>query len=293
MVPQSGDIQRILHAYPDLAIQRIGALGQGQYNDVLLINEELVFRFPRYPAALADMGREVSLLPRLRGCLPLAIPDPIYVALEGHDVSSAFIGYRLLPGEPMTQEALRAVTDEATRSQLAQQLTGFLRALHAVPPKRCTEPLRVVAGYPAWVEMFARFRQQLFPRMRPEARRAVAEGFERYLGDAGNAAIRPVLVHGDFGTGNILYDAERGTITGILDWTSAGLGDPAVDLAALICAVGYGEAFVHLGFPVYPELEAMLPRARFYTSTFALQEALFGLESGDEAAFERGIAGYR
>ena len=42
-----------------------------------------------------------------------------------------------------------------------------------------------------------------------------------------------------------------------------------------------------------PALEEMLPRARFYASTFALQEALFGVRRGDEEAFERGIVGYR
>ncbi len=37
----------------------------------------------------------------------------------------------------------------------------------------------------------------------------------------------------------------------------------------------------------------MLSRARFYVGTFALQEALNGLEDGDQEAFENGIAQYR
>lgn len=32
---------------------------------------------------------------------------------------------------------------------------------------------------------------------------------------------------------------------------------------------------------------------RFYRGTFALQEALYGIEHDDREAFERGIAGYR
>lgn len=36
----------------------------------------------------------------------------------------------------------------------------------------------------------------------------------------------------------------------------------------------------------------MLILARFYAGTFALQEALYGLEDGDEQAFENGIAVY-
>jgi hypothetical protein len=43
----------------------------------------------------------------------------------------------------------------------------------------------------------------------------------------------------------------------------------------------------------YPVTGAILSRARFYAGTFALQEALYGLEDGDQKAFERGIAQYR
>jgi aminoglycoside 2''-phosphotransferase len=39
-------------------------------------------------------------------------------------------------------------------------------------------------------------------------------------------------------------------------------------------------------------MEAMLPRARFYLSTFMLQEALYGIEHDDPDAVERGLAPY-
>jgi len=37
----------------------------------------------------------------------------------------------------------------------------------------------------------------------------------------------------------------------------------------------------------------MAERLAFYAGTFALQEALFGIENGDRQAFENGIAAYR
>jgi aminoglycoside phosphotransferase (APT) family kinase protein len=40
---------------------------------------------------------------------------------------------------------------------------------------------------------------------------------------------RPVLVHGDFRPGNVLYERDR--IVGLLDWEMAHVGDPAEDLA--------------------------------------------------------------
>ena len=58
-------------------------------------------------------------------------------------------------------------------------------------------------------------------------------------------------------------------------------------------ALAYGEPFVRRFARLYPEIEAMEDRCRFYRGTFALQEALAGLRDGDPEAFERGMAPYR
>jgi aminoglycoside 2''-phosphotransferase len=76
-------------------------------------------------------------------------------------------------------------------------------------------------------------------------------------------------------------------MTGVIDFGSATLGDPANDVAALLT---YGEPFVRQGLASYPAMEAMLPRARFYLRTFPLQDALYGVEHNDADAFADGIA---
>ena len=129
--------------------------------------------------------------------------------------------------------------------------------------------------------------------MRRDARARIARSFEEFLDDARNFEYEPALRHGDFGGSNILFDPASWSLTGVIDWSSAGLGDPAVDVAGLISSNSYGEPFLRLCYEVYPEIESMLDRARFYASTFALQEALHGVEAGDEAALTRGLATYR
>ncbi len=69
----------------------------------------------------------------------------------------------------------------------------------------------------------ADIREKLFPLMRPDAREQVTAHFERALDDPATFAYTPALVHGDFGAGNILYDARARSISGIIDWSSAGL----------------------------------------------------------------------
>ena len=40
-----------------------------------------------------------------------------------------------------------------------------------------------------------------------------------------------VIVHGDFGPQNMLFDLQRDAVTGVLDWESAHIGSPIEDLA--------------------------------------------------------------
>jgi aminoglycoside 2''-phosphotransferase len=91
---------------------------------------------------------------------------------------------------------------------------------------------------------------------------------------------------------NLCYDPARQSINGVLDFGGVGLGDPAVDFAGIISPVCYGESFLRRCFAVYPEIEAMMDRARFYVGTFALEEALFGFEHDDQEAFEAGMEDY-
>lgn len=129
--------------------------------------------------------------------------------------------------------------------------------------------------------------------MRPDAREWVVRHFEDFLADERNCNYTPALIHGDFGPSNILYDARTENISGIIDFSSAGWGDPAVDFAAISCATSYGEEFLQRFATVYHGIDAVLTRASFYAGTFALQEALYGIEDDDPESFDSGIAEYR
>ena len=287
-------VERIRAVYPELPVERVSVNCEGQYNVVLVVDDALVFRFPRFNEGVRRLAMETAILRGIRRYVTLPVPDPIYTSFDIERVGEVFAGYRLLPGEPLRHETVRAIEDEGTLQRLAAQLGTFLRELHAVPvAEAIAYPLPALdAGgwYARWRDLDARIRERVYPHLGTAARRRVADHFEPVLADPGALAFRPVLVHGDFGAGNILFDARQGRITGIVDFGSSAPGDPAVDVAALSI---YDEPFLRRALAAYPEMAAMLGRARFYRGTFALQEALYGAEHGDPAALERGIAGYR
>jgi aminoglycoside 2''-phosphotransferase len=276
-------------AYPELVLASVRPIvGAGQFNDVLVVNEELIFRFPRSPHVAATLAAETGLLARLQGRLPLPIPDPIYQARDPQTGALRFMGYRMLPGAPLWRDAMSAIRDERALDHLAVQLAEFLRALHTLPALDLDAPIMDSAD--SWAEMHAQFQGRLYAFMRPDARDDMDRLFGALLADLRRSPIQPALRHGDFGTGNILYDPQAPAITGIIDFGFTGLGDPAVDLAAL--AASYGERFVARGCAVYPAMEQMLPRARLYQGTYALQQALYALRDGNQEDFDDGIAGY-
>ncbi len=283
-------LQSIRETYPDLRIESVHALQrEGQFNDILVVNGEIIFRFPKYPAGTRSLAGEVIILRRLRDHVTLPIPDPIYTSQEEQTVGKVFMGYRMIPGEPLWRETLDAIDEDETLQRLAAQRAGFLAGLHALPAESVGADLPIYDEPDEWAKMYAGIRRHLFPLMRSDARDRVSRHFETFLSEPRVHTFKPALRHGDFGPSNILYDPGDRVIGGIIDFSSAGLGDPAADIAAVSC---YGTSFFKRLCGAYPQAESVLERARFYRGTFALQEALHGFLNDDREAFESGMADY-
>lgn len=293
MDKQDAFLQVIHEAYPDLVIKAARLNQHGQFNDILIVNDEMIFRFPKTEREAEKLALETVLLQNVQTRVTLPIPNAVYWSKETAVIGQVFMEYRLLPGEPLWPATLRALKDETQIQHLAEQLATFLRQLHTTPTDALTVELPAFRGCAEWQELYDRFKAKLFPFMRPDARAWTTRHFEAFLQDARNCTYEPALIHGDFGPSNILYDAQTKSISGVIDFSSMQWGDPAVDFAALIGPISYSEQFLARFSTIYPDIDAVLSRSRFYAGTFALQEALYGLEDGDQQAFERGIADYR
>lgn len=276
---------------PGLILDSVDVFGSGQNSDILLVNSQFIFRFPKYAAGIEQLEREAAFLNRIASRVPIEVPRPIYSNFASQETGRAFIGYKKLSGEPLEAEVLEAGIDERGRRQLAGQLGGFLKDLHGIEAVEVNEGRSGVNPYSEWSELYDRIQTKLYPYMKPESRQWTDRHFTGFLGEKKNFEIRLAAIHGDFGTSNLLYDSEKRRISAIIDFGSAGVGDPAVDCAALLAS--YGAQFLRYAADEYPEIDGMMDRIAFYRGTFALQEALFGLEHEDFEAFRNGLAEYR
>lgn len=282
-------LELIRARHPELLTGRAQLLSAaGQFNTVLCLDGRWVFRFPKSPHSAAELARELELLPRLRGRLPLPIPEPVFAA-ENEDGLVQFMGYAMIPGQPLLRARYRQLSADARIIDgIARELAGFLKALHAINPAAIDIESDAEDSLLFWRRVWNDVREQLFPHMRLDAREQVRQHFESGLNDDDLWRIEPCLIHGDFGAGNILLDGSR--VSGVIDFAFCGQGDPAQDLGALLSS--YGEAFIGRFLEHYPALTSCLPRARFYLGNYALLQALYGLRDGDKAEFEDGIADY-
>lgn len=284
------EVAQIHNAYPELHIHSVRLLtNSGQFSKVMIINDSLVFRFPRSTYVAQTMIREVSILRAIKKHVTLPIPDPIYVHTDPQSNTVLFMGYAMLVGEPMTADILVHQT-EAVIQTFAKQLADFLREIHGIPPNSLKIDLPIEGTRDEWMRLYDAFRDKLYSFMRPDAQAQVSASFETVLNDLSLWHFTPRLCHGDFGTQNILYDPRTMQVTGIIDFGSCGLGDPAQDVGAVL---SLGDNLLPYFLANYPEMHTTLSRVKFIRSTYALQQALYALRDGNQDDFEDGLRNYR
>lgn len=225
--------QRLLQTqFPDLNSERLALLGVGWDNTAYLVEERLVFRFPRRQIAAGLLAQEVRILPLLASHLPLPIPISLYQGAPQDAYPYPFAGYALIPGST----ACRIAWSDAERAQNATPLAQFLSALHRLP---------VLDAVRAWAPGdhigktdLAKRGPQLQERLLAIVPELEAIGMDlpalqelvARLAQTAPSSQPTCWVHGDLYARHLLVDAKR-TLCGVIDWGDVHLGDPALDLS--------------------------------------------------------------
>ncbi|MFJ7886620.1 phosphotransferase family protein [Lysinibacillus xylanilyticus] len=286
-------IESIQSCYSDLSIEDFYLNEIGQNNDVLIVNKSLVFRFPKYKNGIIQLRRETEILKYIKGIVSTPIPNPIYQSFEAVEPGKVFTGYKLIDGVPLWKESLIGVKSVELVKRLAKQLVSFLVELHSISGEKASRDLKLKVRNPSeeMYNLYDKIQNTLFPFIRKDAQKEISQSFESFLKGKAFSNLDITLIHGDFGASNILWNPETSMISGIIDFGGSGLGDPAYDFAGILSS--YGEVFFEMCINLYPNGNEISERVKFYKSTFALQEALHGIENDDREAFECGIKDYR
>lgn len=181
-----------------------------------------VLRIPRRRELAAGARTESLLLDLVRDRIDPAVPD---WRVRADDL----IAYQLVPGHPaLTLEEGEPVWHVELDSQRFARAYGTLVGqLHAVPVDAV-----VAAGLPnPTVEEVRAARREEYDRVADAftVAPALREQWEAWLDSATGWPDHTAFTHGELYHAHILINDDE-AITGVLDWTTAGFGDPARDL---------------------------------------------------------------
>jgi aminoglycoside 2''-phosphotransferase len=242
-----------------LAVHSAHFLGEGWNSRAYLVNNELVFRFPKHLEQWGEQRREVSFLAFAANCLPLAVPRYLRLAPASTAAAYGYAVYRYLPGRALDVNALT----QEKRAAAAVAIATFLRALHSLQPSPEVAALlpreddRMLAN-----EYFARSQQEIAPKLRASERRALAKQFELYLNTPENFLFEPVVLHADLSADHLLTEKEA--VVAVIDFGDVSWGDPDYDFMYLL--MDFGQAFVEEVAHRYghPERERLRTKLRYF-----------------------------
>ncbi|ROR74433.1 macrolide 2'-phosphotransferase [Bogoriella caseilytica] len=255
------------------------------YRVVMASNEAgqvWVLRIPRREDVARGMAAEVAIL---------ELVSPV-LGLDGIEVPDwrirrpELIAYPALPGAPglTLSEAGEPIWHmDPASPDYAARLGRLLGRLHSV-----TAAEAATAGVEirspdevrqAWRDDVARVSAEF--TVAP----ALAGAWQTWLEDDACWPDHTVMTHGEIYPAHILF-RDGGAITGVLDWTTARVDDPARDFAAQYGAAGEEmlqaalDAYSVAGGRIYPGLAA---QARHLWDASPLGYALYALTTGAEA----------
>ena len=276
------DLQRRLkelqQLWPDLEWVEAKLLNYD--HDVVLLDEDYVFRFACEDPEHEPLEREVKLLKKLHQT-GITVPDYTHV-----DRKYRVAGYRPLPGQSLTYEKTLSL-DLDQRRALAAGVAGVLNALHGFSLQEAE-----ALGMPKDDPWYEEVREILFNYLRIVRQGALTDDEMSYC----DGVIREIMaadlsseipqcvIHADIEPPHILIDGTR--FSGVIDFGDALIGDRACDFGWLW---ELGEGFIDDVFSHYRHAsEDLKQRGRWFWFGRAMREMEWGVRSGRRANWERG-----
>ncbi len=182
-----------------------------------------IVRAPRRADVAAAASLEARVLSVVRGRIGVAVPD--------WRIADDVIAYPRLDGTPVVTldqgaPAWNGIDPASPTPAFLEAIGRVLAALQRVTDVLL--PARTISEERAECSRIVRKACELID---PPAQ--LIERWERWVDNDAMWPTHVALSHGDMHPGHLLLD-EGGALTGILDWTEARVGDPAIDLAMML-----------------------------------------------------------
>jgi aminoglycoside phosphotransferase (APT) family kinase protein len=253
-IPQAdGDVQALLEGFfarevPGSSVSGIARIGGGaskeQFVFTLAAPGEASRRYVLRMDALEGItetsrAREYEILEAVRGVVP--VPDPVWLDAEAAHFPTPAIIMEFVDGvtKPQTDgvsvTGLGTVLGDPLRGLIAPQYYENLARIHnfdwaAAGLTHFTAPTGDPKQATRWLINFWKELLEQDAVTHEPVLRLATQWLEDHVPDCE----RPCVVHGDYRTGNYLFEETTGRVTAILDWEMCYIGDFHADLGWLL-----------------------------------------------------------
>jgi len=204
--------------FPNLPIEKVDFIGQGWDHVAVEVNGSIIFRLPRGVYNQEHLQKsvryETQILKHLRGKLPVAIPDPQFIA-----PGEKYFGYPKLPGK-LLNEILSDFTPQDIM-QAQKDWVAIAVGIHQGVPLELARGLEIPEFDSQW---FIDNAKKLFSL--PDIKQPILDFAKRVItrAEAIDTSKHLSFIHNDLHFLNLLANPATKRITGLIDWTALTIG---------------------------------------------------------------------
>ncbi|USK53158.1 aminoglycoside phosphotransferase family protein [Cytobacillus solani] len=224
----------IKKTYPHLEINEVRINNNGWDNDILIINDEIVFRFPKSEHLITKVIDEMKILDHLAVIEPI-IKIPKYEPVFNENKLIG-VKYAFLKGKSLSEYTDCQLNEEPENAKL---MADFLTKLHSIDISVMNDTnLTAIHTLHYWENLYSLVKQVVFPFLNTYQQSEISEVFISFINNYSSLSYKKTLIHGDLTPSNIIFNKTINRIDGIIDFTDAQFGDPAFDFAGLYWTFG-------------------------------------------------------
>lgn len=250
-------------------------------NDVFIINDSIVFRFPRTAQSIHHLPYEIDFLNYLKNKVQLPIPQYSYISKKGD-----FGGYKKIPGNILTPSNFKKLSKK-NKELIIDQLIGFINTFHKIKLSDLKKynPEKREVYIPIEKRIERELKEKLFPKLSKKEVDTINDFYtksKKYLQNAPtNCAI-----HGDFYIYNVLWNKDTAQV-GVIDFSNYAIGDGARDFEVFY---DFGPEYAEMAYAKYKGQKdsEFLQRAQIYYKVhgiYTLLSSLLGAQISYEYAY--------
>lgn len=266
-----------------LAVNSLKCVGEGWDNKAYLVNDAIIFRFPRRDFSATLIERENIILNNIHDRFNIEIPKPEYIGKPSVQFPYVFHGYPIIKG----QSGCYANLTDTQRAASIKPLARFLRTLHNIDEEEALS----FGAQPQFADRSNT--EQLINTLTERVSKICSQQilninmkqFQNEM-DKASANILDIkqrsLIHGDLYCRHLMFDDKK--LSGIIDWGDTGINHPSIDLSVIY---SFYPASCHADFfNIYGEVDSKsLTHARFIALYIMLTVCLYSHDIKDDTLF--------